>query len=306
MRVPLRAATAIVAALALTAPAADAACIKLGVYQDNVAKTLVPLSKAVGPGIKTVSVYVTAGTGLDPKLVTLANTKKLTVIVSWMPDKGKDGPAGAKYSLSAIARGSFDAGLRALGLQLATLKKSAIVRPMPEPNTPWYAWSGSVKGNSPAEYVKAWKHVRGVLRKSDPKVKLLWAPYARSVPDTPQNTIASYFPGAKQVDLVGASAANFGTTQGLAWASPSDLFSTAYATIEGLAKKPFWITETGSTSVGGDQRAWIQSLGQLHTTMPELAGVVWFDVKDPSGDFRLRATPAATSAFKGLLKGACK
>ena len=104
------------------------------------------------------------------KLVTLANTKKLTVIVSWMPDKGKDGPAGSKYSLSAIAKGSFDAGLRALGLQLATLKKSAIVRPMPEPNTPWYAWSGSVKGNSPAEYVKAWKHVRGVLRKSDPKV----------------------------------------------------------------------------------------------------------------------------------------
>jgi hypothetical protein len=40
--------------------------------------------------------------------------------------------------------------------------------------------------------------------------------------------------------------------------------------------------------------------------MPKLTGVVWFDVKDPSGDFRLRATPAATSAFKGLLKGACK
>ena len=72
MKVVLGAGTALVAALALTAPA-GAACIKLGVYQDNVAKTLVPLSKAVGPGIKTVSVYVTAGTGLDPQLITLAN-----------------------------------------------------------------------------------------------------------------------------------------------------------------------------------------------------------------------------------------
>ena len=71
------------------------------------------------------------------------------------------------------------------------------------------------------DYVKAWKHVRSVLRKADPKVRLLWAPYARSVPDTPQNTIASYFPGAKYVDLVGASAANFGTTKGLAWSTPS-------------------------------------------------------------------------------------
>ena len=118
-----------------------AACIKLGVYQDNVTKTLTPLSKAVGPGLKTVSVYVTAGTGLDPKLVTLANDAKLTMLVSWMPDKGKDGAAGKKYSLSAIAKGSFDPGLRALGAQLRTLRKSAIVRPMPEPNTPWYAWS---------------------------------------------------------------------------------------------------------------------------------------------------------------------
>jgi hypothetical protein len=305
VKVALGAGTALVAALAVAAPA-GAACIKLGVYQDNVTKTLTPLSSAVGPGLKTVSVYVTAGTGLDPKLVTLANDKKLTIIVSWMPDKGKDGSAGSKYSLSYVAKGSFDPGLRALGAQLATLKKSPIVRPMPEPNTPWYAWSGSAKGNSPVTYVKAWRHVRSVLRKADPKVRLLWAPYARSVPDTPQNTIASYFPGAKYVDLVGASAAHFGTTKGLAWSTPSQLFSTAYSTIESLAKKPFWITETGSTATGGDQRGWIQSLGTLRASMPALTGVVWFDVKDPSGDFRLRATPAATSAFKGLLKGACK
>jgi hypothetical protein len=305
VKLALGAGSALVAALAIAAPA-GAACIKLGVYQDNVAKTLTPLSKAVGPGLKTVSVYVTAGTGLDPKLVTLANDQKLTLLVSWMPDKGKDGTAGSKYSLSAVAKGSFDQGLRALGAQLLTLRKSPIVRPMPEPNTPWYAWSGSAKGNSAATYVKAWKHVRSVLLKVDPKVRLLWAPYARSVPDTPQNTIASYFPGAKYVDLVGASAANFGTAKGLAWSTPSELFSTAYSTIEGLAKKPFWIAETGSTATGGDQRGWIQSLGSLRSTMPQLTGVVWFDVKDPSGDFRVRATPASTSAFKGLLKGACK
>ena len=81
------------------------------------------------------------------------------------------------------------------------------------------------------------------------------------MPDTTQNAIAAYFPGAKQVDLVGADAYNFGTTKGLTWTAPADLFAPAYATIQKLAKKPFWISETGSTAKGGDEGAWIGALG---------------------------------------------
>ena len=39
--------------------------------------------------------------------------------------------------------------------------------------------------------------------------------------------------------------------------------------------------------------------------MPKLAGVVWYDVKDAFGDFRLRTSPV-TKAFSSLLKGACR
>jgi hypothetical protein len=38
--------------------------------------------------------------------------------------------------------------------------------------------------------------------------------------------------------------------------------------------------------------------------MPRLAGVVWFDAKDPFGDFRLKGK-STTTAFKALLKGRC-
>ena len=41
------------------------------------------------------------------------------------------------------------------------------------------------------------------------------------------------------------------------------------------------------------------------TSMPKLAGVLWYDVKDPFGDFRLKGS-AVTSAFGALLKGACR
>ena len=47
----------------------------------------------------------------------------------------------------------------------------------------------------------------------------------------------------------------------------------AYTTIQGFAaKKPFWITETGSTAAGGNQTAWIASLRTLRAAMPLLRG----------------------------------
>ena len=59
-------------------------------------------------------------------------------------------------------------------------------------------------------------------------IQLLWAPYAQSIPDTGGNQIGDYFPGASQVDLVGVSGYNFGTTGSLSWTDPTTLFSSAY------------------------------------------------------------------------------
>jgi mannan endo-1,4-beta-mannosidase len=283
------------------------ACVNVGVYQDQPAKTLPALQKKAGKNMKTVSTYLTVGHALDPKLIKLARKNGVKLLISWLPDAGKDTTKAPGYRLSAIAAGKFDADLRALGKQIKALKKGAIVRPMPDPNTPWYAWSGTVNGNRPGDYVRAWKHVRSVLKKTaGKKVKLLWSVYARSVPEDKKNAISVYFPGAKQVDLVGADAYNFGTAQGLTWTAPVDLFAPAYGTIQKLAKKPFWISETGSTAKGGDEGAWIGALGQLGKTMPKLAGVVWYDVRDSTGDFRVPRSGAAAAAFKAFVRGACK
>ena len=283
------------------------ACVNVGVYQDQPAKTLPALQKKAGKNVKTVSTYLTVGHALDPKLVKLARTRGVKLVISWLPDKGSDSAKAPGYRLSAIAAGKFDSDLRALALQIKALPHGAIVRPMPDPNTPWYAWSGTVNGNRPGDYVAAWKHVRKVLTKTaGKKVKLLWSVYARSVPDDPKNALKVYFPGAKQVDLVGADAYNFGTAQGLTWTAPADLFLPAYGVIQKLAPKPFWISETGSTARGGDEGAWIGALGQLGKTMPKLKGVVWYDVRDSTGDFRVPRKGAAAAAFKAFVKTACK
>lgn len=301
-RAPLAALAAALGLAALagaTPPEAGAARVEAGVYQDDPVRGVPALRRAVGPrGVRVISTYVTAGGLVDPGVLALARRGRARLMVSWMPDAGRDGAAGPR--LRRVARGAQARGLARLVRQIRGLRPAPILRPMPEPNTPWYAWSGTRAGNSAAAYRAAWTRTRRVVRGAGGRrVLLLWAPYARSVPEAPGNAIADYFPGAGQVDLVGASGYNFGRAGDLAWTEPDALFEDAYRQVTALAPRPFWIAETGTTARGGDPAAWIGRLGGLRATMPALRGVVWYDVRERAGDFRLarRATARAYRAF---------
>lgn len=295
---------ALVLGPSLGRPCAAAAAVEIGVYQDNPAAGLPVVRTKVGKrATRVISTYVTGGQVVPSPVVALARRNRARLLVSWLPDAGRDGAGQKRYNLAAVRRGRQDAGLKRLVAQLRTLTPTPILRPMPEPNTTWYAWSGTVNGNTPAAYVEAWKRVRRVVRASGGKrIRLLWAPYARSIPATSENAITAYFPGAGQVDLVGTSAYNFGATGGLAWTEPDPLFEDAYRQISALSPKPFWIAETGSTSVGGRRERWISQMGDLKTTIPNLAGIVWFDVRDRNGDFRMSATKSSRLAFSKFLR----
>lgn len=284
-------------------PGHAAAAVEIGVYQDNPVAGVPVVRATVGPrATRVISTYVTGGQVVSAPIVALARRNGARLLVSWLPDSGRDGASQKRFNLGAVRRGRQDVGLKRLVAQLRTLSPTPILRPMPEPNTTWYAWSGTVNGNTPAAYVEAWKHVRTVVKKSGgAKIPLLWAPYARSIPATPENAIPAYFPGAAQVDLVGTSAYNFGATGGLAWTEPDPLFEDAYRQISALSPKPFWIAETGSTANGGTRERWISQLSGLRTTIPNLAGIVWFDVRDGNGDFRMSATKPSRLAFSKFL-----
>ncbi len=303
-RTPHRRRAAFAAALAVAIPAAPAAaCVDLGVYQDAPATAFPALRSNVGLGLNTVSVYITAGKGLSPAVAKLVQTRKLKLLVTWAPDNGTETPDQPGFSNLDVIRGTFDPKLRDLAVTLAALEVPVTMRLMPEPNAPWYAWSGNVSGNTPATYVGAFQHAVGVIRKATRgKVKVMWAPYARSVPDTPANALATYYPGARWIDAAGASGHNFGATPGSsAWKDPAATFSSAYTQIQTLGAKPFWISETGSTGQGGDKGAWMTALGALEgTAMPQLKGIVWYDQVDPLGDFRIRSGLPETLAFRGL------
>lgn len=287
---------------------AAARCVRVGIYADNPAQALLALRRSAGSGITVISAYLTAGRSLPSSLISAANSDGAQLLVTWEPDDGSDGADQPAHRLSAVIGGSYDASLRALVGQLRQVRDGAILRAMPEMNTPWHAWSGMVNHNSPGAFIRAWKHVRRVIRstRGGSHIQMLWAPYAWSTPDDAANSIAKYFPGRSQVDLVGADGYNFGNRGNLTWTDPGTIFSASYKQIESLADKPFWIAETGSTAHGGDKAGWILSLSTLQSTsMPKLAGLVWYDVDDPLGDFRLQGR-TVMSAFRDLVQEGCR
>ena len=283
-----------------------AACIEVGAYRDSPQTIFGPLKKQVGPGISVVSTYVTVGRPVDPAVIALAKANKAKLLVTLMIDGGRDGFNQPSYSTSRIAAGRFDGKVRTLARELKATRLPIILRPLPEPNSQWWAWSGTVNGNTPQSYIAAWKRVRKVVKaNAGAKVKLLWAPYVRSVPDTDDNAIDQYFPGPTQVDLVGVSGYNFGVTGELEWLDPIDLFQDPYIEIQALSTKPFWIAETGSTARGGSKGKWLRDLSRLQKSMPRLRGVVLYDVREPAGDFRISANAAQRAATKAILATRC-
>ncbi|MBI4160326.1 MAG: hypothetical protein HY506_00265, partial [Candidatus Yanofskybacteria bacterium] len=114
-------------------------------------------------------------------------------------------PAGAKrYSNQAIANGQWDSYLNAWGAAAKAYGKPVIVRYAHEMNLknfPWGEWAPGVGyynvGNTPENYVAAWRHVYDVVRKNQgaTNVKFLWAPWAGA----PER----WYPGNNYVQYVG-------------------------------------------------------------------------------------------------------
>ncbi len=298
-------AAAAIAAAALPAPAAAAArCVTVGVYEDAPGRDLDPLQAAVGE-IGALQVYLSADERLSPALVRRANTEGLRLVIAWLPVEAAR--VRGMSPVQAIARGRLDARLARLVRSLRPLRVPPVLRPLPEPNAPWHPWSRGVRGSNAAGYRAAFRRVARVVRATPggARVRLLWSPSARSYPDVAANALEAFFPGRAATDLVGASAVNVGAVGGHVWESPGALLAEGLAEAARLDPTAgVWVAETGTVE-GPEKAAWIGELAALRARVPRLAGVLWYDVRDRVGDFRIRSSAASIAAFRQLNRGRC-
>ncbi len=207
-----------------------------------------------------------------------------------------------KGGVASITNGAKDSYLAGFADAAKAYGGEVWLRPFHEMNSNWYPWAGASAGNTPAQVVAAWNHVRQIFAsRGATNVKFVWCVNNDSVPNTTGNAIGAYWPGDGNVDLLAIDGYNFGTSQSWsAWRGFRNVIGASYATVTALSAKPLFLAETGCVEQGGSKAAWITDMfASLGTTFPRITGIVWFNVNDTTAntDWRIDSSATSLTAF---------
>src|SRR4051794_1356755 len=294
------------AAFAVVAPAAQAACapdpllcperIYVGASVDGLPGdpvVLDPFTKATGVSPSVAMYFSDFGGRVDSAdLKRLSDSGRLPMM-TWEPWNHTT-PSANPYSLQAIAAGQFDAYLSAQGKALAAVGAPVAVRFAHEMNGSWYQWGQGVNGNTPADYVAAYRHVHDVITAAGASnVIWVWSPI--TVISRPNVPLAPLYPGDGYVDWLGLSVYFSSPTATYA----ADIPSTLRELDRIAPAKPLYVTET-SVLPGPNRPAMIHDLITGLLTIPNLVGLTWFNY-DTNHDYRIDNDPPAAAQLAAEL-----
>jgi hypothetical protein len=206
---------------------------------------------------------------------------------------------GAPIPLSRIIDGAEDGLLRADALAAAAWKRIVLVRLDSEMNLPGSIAGIDHKGNTPAKFVRAWRHVVRIFRREHAtNVKWVWSPNVACGGKCP---FTAYYPGDRWVDWVGLDGYNYAAVDGLRWYSFNRIFGGSYRTLSHLTHRPMIVAETASADAGGNKAAWISGMGKaLARRFHRIRALVWFDrIKETN--WKVDSTRASLLAFRRVV-----
>jgi hypothetical protein len=218
-------------------------------------------------------------------------------LVTWEPWVA-GGAIQPDYTLAAIAGGNFDAYISKWGTDLAAWGKPVMLRFAHEMNGDWYPWCGTINGNQPADYIRAWQHVHRLITAAGASnVTWVWSPNGGGPGD-----MAAMYPGDEYVDVLGLDAYNWGTTQTWSsWLSPEAVYGYWLDQLRAIAPgKQIILAETASTETGGSKADWIAALIPYLKAQPDVTAFIWFNLNKET-DWRINSSQAAATAFTAAL-----
>jgi len=238
-----------------------------------------------------------------PELTEINATGAVPILTvePWQPDGG---PLQPDYALSAIAAGNLDTQLDTWARNLAEWGQPLLLRFAHEMNGDRYPWSVGANGNSAADFIAAWRHVRERFSLAGARnVSFMWAP---NTPYEGATSMSDVFPGTDAVDVLGLDGYNWGDGEGHAWKTPEQIFGKGLEELRALDNThPIVIAETASAEgpvSGSDKSAWIRQLVDFLSQQEKVSGFVWFQM-NKERDWRFNSSEAAQMAFKQALAG---
>ncbi|HEX5592387.1 MAG TPA: glycosyl hydrolase [Solirubrobacterales bacterium] len=204
------------------------------------------------------------------------------------------------FQLGDVIEGRYDNFIRDFAEEARDWGHPFFLRFNWEMNGGWFPWSEQANGNSPGQYVAAWRHVHDVFAAvGATNATWVWCPF---VEGGDAARLSSLYPGDAYVDWTGLDGYNWGTNPAgpNGWRSFDQLFAASYNAIAGSVAptKPMMIAEVGSSEIGGDKAAWIRdALARIPADYPQVRAMLWFDKFDDGMDWPIETSSAATFAF---------
>jgi hypothetical protein len=214
--------------------------------------------------------------------------------ITWEPwdATGKLFEAQPRYALRNLVAGRFDAYVRMWARRLAAWGKPVRLRFAQEMNGNWYPWGRSINGNRPGQFVAAWRRVHRIFNQAGARnVSWVWSP----VTGAPK----AFFPGRREVDMLGVTCLNGGTKLfQMRWRSFSLICGRSIHALHRLAPGlPIELSEVASASVGGSKSAWIRAMFAYLARHHEVKSVIWFELRKEA-DWSVEDSPSATLALR--------
>jgi beta-mannanase len=231
------------------------------------------------------------------KTVSDANAAGMATMISWQPWSPKKGKvAQPSYAPAAVAAGKFDAYITSWAKSAAQLKFPIYMRFAHEMNGPWYPWGFGVKGNTAAQYVKAWKRIHNIfVANKATNVVWVWAP--NTVSSKSKVSLQSYYPGAKYVDVIGP--VGYVRKTGDTFNS---VFKLTLDTVKKFSSKPVLISETGCFTKVKSQAKCITEFFETMSKNKSIMGFVWFNSTSKRSNWHLSGSKSIAAYRKGLAK----
>jgi beta-mannanase len=224
-------------------------------------------------------------------------------MITWEPWTGA-GPDPAWSLRAAILSGAHDEYIDSWARGLSAYGGPVLFRFAHEMNDQRnYPWDVGVNGNTAADYIAAWRHIRAIFaRYPTSNVKWVWSP--QTIGDASEPVYEAHFrtvyPGDDLVDWLGLDIYNTGPN--LDWGAPrwrsfGEAMATPYAAITAIANKPVILAEVGSSETGGSKANWISNALTTELPLfPRVGALVWFDIAKEDA-WELRSSPTAFAAW---------
>jgi hypothetical protein len=213
-----------------------------------------------------------------------------------------------EFNLGELLSGRYDGFIREFALKAKAWGHPFFLRFDWEMNGFWFPWNEGVNGNTPGQFVAAWRHVHDIFTAvGATNATWVWCPnvdlYNSLTP------LGELYPGDAYVDWTGLDGFNWGDRRGSpGWQSFNQVFHRTYKRIitRVAPHKPMMLAEVAASNKGGSKPAWIKNmLLTVRHNYRKVRALIWYDVDDRGTNWPIERRKQDYQAFRsGIRAGA--